>query len=126
VVLSRPKEDTLRLRVENGYLDEPTSTTFRDPTIPFEVGYQVNYATIMVTVEEVTRDGRPRQIALKFPNIHHPDWLFTVWRSNGYELIDLPRVGQLTVVPAVNLAHYFQLHYKQKVLAEWNEKVPGY
>jgi len=118
VVLSRPKEDILRLRVEGGYLKEPTSTAYRDPTIPFEVGYQVNYATIIVTVEEITRDGRPRQITLKFPNIHHPDWLFTVWKMQGYELIELPRVGQSTVVPAIDPASYFQLHYKRKTLAD--------
>lgn len=111
IILSRPREDTLRLRVEGGYLREPKNTQYRDPAIPFNVGYQVNYATITITVEEITGDGRPKQIALKFPNINHPDLLFSTWKEHGYELIGLPPVGRSTVIPALDLERYFRLHF---------------
>jgi hypothetical protein len=94
IVIKRIDDHTLELRAEGGYLADPFASHFRGPGHPFSAGDEVRLLNHTVTVSEVTGDGRPLRVRVRFdlpltdPTLHH-----VAWDGEDYAVVELPARG---------------------------------
>ena len=99
-LVTRPDATTLELYAEQGYLLDPFAAHFRGPGHPFERGEEIELLNHTVTVEEVTDDGRPRRVRVRFQlPLEQPVLHFLVWDGSDYLRFPLPDIGQKVVIP---------------------------
>jgi len=95
VEVRRVDKRTLDLFSEDGYLDDPLATFYRGLGHRFSPGDKVRLPNHMVIVSEVTTDGRPSRILVRFDTpLPHPDLHLITWDGEDYTWFKLPRVGQ--------------------------------
>ena len=78
-----------------GFLASPPEQLVRDVRIPFEEGVPKDHAGLLVTVEELMPDGRPRVVRFDFPvSLDDPDLRWVVWRETKLWDWEVPAVGE--------------------------------
>ena len=100
-LVTRPDATTLELFAEQGYLLDPFAAHFRGPGHPFRRGEEIELLNHTVTVAEVTDDGRPRRVRVRFQvPLERPELHFLVWDGSEYVRFPLPEIGQKVVIPS--------------------------
>jgi hypothetical protein len=84
VHVSRVDARTLRLRPENGFLDNGFLQMVRGPSRPFAVGDEVVLSDLRVRVREITGDGRPAEADFTFDvPLEDPSLVWKRLRAGG-------------------------------------------
>lgn len=105
VRVERIDEYTLRVTPTGGLLTLPSERLFRDTVhFPFHAGDVVTLSNTRITVEQVTRDGRPATVLARFEKpLEDPSYVFLAWRDATYAPFELPAVGSTVTIPPVDL-----------------------
>jgi hypothetical protein len=107
--VSRLDAHRLLLRPEGGFLSESMQRMLRGPAPPFERGQRVQLDGAHVLVTDVTDDGRPLQITVRFEReLGDPSLIWMRWQRRGYEPFRLPPVGQSVLLPGVAILDLLQ------------------
>jgi hypothetical protein len=95
---------TLLVRPDGGFLSSSMQRMLRGATPRFHAGQRVTLDGASVLVTEVTGDGRPAQIAVRFERtLADPSLIWMRWRHDGYEPFRLPPIGQGVLLPGANI-----------------------
>ena len=100
--VTRTGPSTLALRVEGGWLNSPASSLLRSPRLTFEAGERIERPAggPVVTVDEVTPDGRPLLLAIDFGvPLEDPDLSWLAWVDGELAPFPLPAVGETVPLP---------------------------
>ena len=103
IKVSRPDATTLRVRPEEGFLDNEWLRMVRGASRPFHPGDEIALSDVRVQVRDVTADGRPAEADFTFGvPLEDPSLLWTRLRAGG-TLVPWspPAVGESQVLPAV-------------------------
>jgi hypothetical protein len=93
--LARVDSRTLVATAPAGFLATPPEQLVRDVRIPFEVGVTKEHAGMLVTVEELVPDGRPRVVRFELPvDLDDPGLRWVVWRETRLHPWEVPAVGE--------------------------------
>jgi hypothetical protein len=91
---------TLLVRPDGGFLSGSMQRMLRGATPRFEPGQRVALEGADVLVTDVTDDGRPAQIAVRFERaLTDPSLVWMRWRHDGYEPFRLPPIGSGVLLP---------------------------
>lgn len=103
VYVSRVDERSLRVRPENGFLDNDSLRLVRGPSRPFHAGDEVQLSGLHVRVREVTPDGRPAVADFTFPvPLEDPSLMWRRIHAGGaLDPWSPPAVGETQRLPAV-------------------------
>jgi len=97
-------ERTLTLRPSLGFLSSSSQLMLRDPARRFERDQEIVLEACSIRVEEVTHDGRPQQIRVRFERpLDHPSFSWMKWGGHGYTSFVPPAPGQSIELPRVDL-----------------------
>jgi len=99
--IERRDEQTLVLRPDDTFLKPPFCQVFRNPELnPMKPGDTVKLTNMTATVEEVTEDGRPNQIAFHFNTpLEHPTLRWVAYDKTGkYAPFKLPAIGEKVTI----------------------------
>jgi hypothetical protein len=100
-MVSRPDGNSLELLADRGYLLDPFAAHFRGPGHPFEGGEKITLLNHTVSVEQITDDGRPRRVRVRFQvPLEHPGLHFLVWDGSDYIRFPMPAIGQKVLIPS--------------------------
>jgi hypothetical protein len=119
--IERTDERTLVFRPEGGYFAPPGSLSGDPPASPmysftpfdglyfagdpFERGTVLRLPDPVVTIEEVTDDGRPREVSFRFERPLEDDlYRWVKWEEGVYVPFALPSVGEKILEPPVELS----------------------
>jgi hypothetical protein len=95
---------TLSLRPERGFLSHSSQLMLRDPARRFALGETVRLEAARFEVTELTGDGRPAEVTVRFVRtLDDPDLVLLRWERSGYVRFVPPAQNEVTVLPAVNL-----------------------
>lgn len=106
VQLTRVDEHSVRVRPERGFMLFASERLFRNTRRrPFRPGDVIRLPEVVVTIEEVTDDGRPKAVLAR---LHRPledaGYTFLAWTAAGrYEPFVPPQIGAEATLPAVDL-----------------------
>jgi hypothetical protein len=102
VDLSRPDARTLVATAPAGFLATPPEQLLRDVRIPFHVSDRIERDGLVVQVEDLTADARPRVVRFDFPvDLDDPALRWLVWEDGHLVPFRVPRVGETVhVAPA--------------------------
>lgn len=93
--LARVGDRCLLATAPAGFLATPPEQLVRDPRIPFAPGQRIEHAGLVVTVEEIMPDGRPRVVRFDFPtSLDDPGLRWVVWRDTRLHPWPVPAVGE--------------------------------
>jgi hypothetical protein len=93
-------EHRLALRPEGGFLSNSMQLMLRSPKLSSVTGEQVRLDGASVQVTELTRDGRPLSIVVRFDRaLSDPSLVWRRWQHTGYAPFTLPPVGETVVLP---------------------------
>ncbi len=86
---------TLRVSIDEGFVHDPGSTLFRDPTHVMATGAEVRLTDVVATVAETREDGRASVVHFDFTELpESPSMLWTTWSgSDGFTTIVPPASG---------------------------------
>ncbi|HEX7839172.1 MAG TPA: hypothetical protein VF469_16960 [Kofleriaceae bacterium] len=105
VEASRPDATTLVLRPAGGYLRYFEDTNVRARQVPFAAGERVELPGLTITVQQVTADQRPAEVAYRFAvPLEDAQLRWRVWRDRAYRPFVPPAVGATAVLPADHFA----------------------
>jgi hypothetical protein len=95
---------TLRVRPENGFLDNGWLRMVRGPSRPFRPGDEVVLTDLRARVREVTSDGRPAEVDFTFAvPLEDPSLLWTRLHAGGaLAPWTPPAVGESQALPSVS------------------------
>ena len=104
LMLTRVDEHTLRVRPSEGFLPKGALWTLRTPNYRSQAGDTVALQGTQFTVTDVTADGRPAEVLVKFDKTIDSDELMWMrWNNrDGFEPFRVPAVGHSTLVPAAD------------------------
>jgi hypothetical protein len=103
--IQRVDETTLRMRPSAGFLSSFTQMMLRSPNRPIELGQLIALSDVTIEVSALTADGRPAEILVRFAvPLEHPSLQWLQWGKHDYVPFRVPRVGETTVVPAVDMS----------------------
>jgi hypothetical protein len=103
--IQRVDETTLRMRPSAGFLSSFTQMMLRSPNRPIELGHLIALSDVTIEVSALTADGRPAEILVRFAvPLEHPSLQWLQWGKHDYVPFRVPRVGETTVVPAVDMS----------------------
>ena len=95
---------TLLVRPDGGFLNSSMQRMLRGPTPRFEIGQRVPLDGASVLVTEVTDDGRPLQVAVRFERmLADPSLIWMRWQHDRYEPFRLPAVGNGVLLPGAEI-----------------------
>ena len=95
---------TLLVRPDGGFLSSSMQRMLRGSTPRFEPGQRVALDGASVLVTDVTDDGRPAQIAVRFERtLADPSLVWMRWRHDGYEPFALPPIGTGVILPGAQI-----------------------
>ncbi len=98
--LTRTDARTLRIEPREGFLRTPLELHYRGDPGALGRGTVVDMPGMRTTVEEVTRDGRPRAVSFAFDRaLESPRYLFLVWNDGAYRPCELPAIGEIVRLP---------------------------
>ncbi|MDR3622317.1 MAG: hypothetical protein P4L85_23400 [Paludisphaera borealis] len=93
--IHRLDERTLAIRPQKGYLRWPLDQVFRSERRPFALGDQVRLTGMIVTITDLTADGRPAEATFRFDvPLESPSLLWLCFQGDGFEPFTPPAVGQ--------------------------------
>jgi hypothetical protein len=99
---------TLRLRPEQGFLSSSSQRMLRGSEHPLTLGQVVTLSDASFTVTELTSDGRPAEVRVRFRlGLRHASLRWFEWQGPGYVPFILPAPGETRSIPAVNLRTVF-------------------
>lgn len=119
--VDRTDDRTLVMRPEGGYF-APPGTLAGDPPAspmysftpfdglyfaggPFEAGTVIDLSDPVVTIEEITPDGRPGAVSFRFERpLEDDSYRWVKWVDGVYTAFDLPTVGESEVLPRVTVS----------------------
>jgi hypothetical protein len=103
VYVSRLDGRSLRVRPENGFLDNDSLRLVRGPSRPFRAGDEVQLSGLHVRVREVTPDGRPAVADFTFPvPLEDPSLIWRRIHAGGtLDPWSPPAVGETHRLPAI-------------------------
>jgi hypothetical protein len=109
--VERPDSRTLVLRPEGGYLGATMDGLYRTPSSRFSRGDRFELADCAFEILDVTDDGRPLSVQVRFASALEAPWhRFVVWRGEGYADFALPPVGgALSIEPTTLVGLLFGL-----------------
>lgn len=100
----RIDDHTLSLYSPRRFFHDPMSQIFRNPSNPFHVGEVANEAGMRVEVMEVTAEGLPRRIHVRFDEaLDDPSLVWVTWVGQGFILWKPPAPGEKVTVAPVSL-----------------------
>ena len=104
VQVSRLDATTLRVRPENGFLDNELLRMVRGLSRPFRRGDEVVLSDLRVRVHEVTADGRPAEVDFEFAvPLEDQSLMWTRLQAGGaLAPWSPPAVGERQVLPSVS------------------------
>jgi hypothetical protein len=102
LMLTRVDASTLRVRPMQGFLPPGALWTLRTPSYKSHVGDSVQLQGTDFTVTDVTADGRPAEVLVKFDkSIDSPDLVWMRWNNHdGFAPFSAPAIGHSLLVPA--------------------------
>jgi hypothetical protein len=105
VEVSRPDASTLVLRPAGGYLRYFEDTNVRARQVPFAPGDRVELPGLAITIQQVTADARPAEVAYQFAvPLEDARLRWRVWRDRAYQPFVPPPVGGAATLPADHFA----------------------
>jgi hypothetical protein len=103
--INRVDETTLRIRPRAGFLSSFTQMMLRSSNRPIGLGQRIALSDVTIEVSALTADGRPSEILVRFAvPLEHPSLQWLQWGKHDYVPFRVPRVGETTVVPAVDMS----------------------
>lgn len=100
----RNDDRTLTLRPENGFFASPWARTFRNGKIPFNKGEARKLPGLLITVTEITGDGRPAEVRYEFDvPLEDSSLRWLVWTADGFVPFSLPLPGKAVLVKRLPL-----------------------
>lgn len=102
IQVRRPGPSTLTLRVDGGWLGASAPALLRSPKLTYEAGERIERPAggPVVTIEEVTDDGRPLLVSFEFPVVlEDPSLRWMFWQRGELVPFEVPPVGAEIVVP---------------------------
>jgi hypothetical protein len=98
-------DHTLVYRADGGFLGHPSDNMFRNPSSPFVVDDRVHMPDFTVVVQQVTPDGRPLMVSIRFDEpLDSAEYRFVAWKDGFLEEVVLPQPGgKLVLVPTLPL-----------------------
>jgi hypothetical protein len=102
LLLTRVDANTLRVRPSQGFLPPGALWTLRTPSYKSQVGDSVQLQGTDFTISEVTADGRPAEVLVKFDKpIDSQELVWMRWNNrDGFAPFSVPAIGQSMLVPA--------------------------
>jgi hypothetical protein len=95
---------TLSIRPSLGYLSDSSQLMLRSLSRPFHLGEKVILDEAAFEIVELTADGRPAQVLVRFVReLGDPRLVFMRWGTHGYVPFRVPPPGQSVVLPRVDL-----------------------
>jgi hypothetical protein len=105
VRVTRPDATTLVLRPAEGYLRYFEDTNVRSRQVPFAAGDRVELPDFTVTIEQITGDGRPAEVAYRFAvPLEDAGLRWRVWHDGAYAPFAPPPIGGTIELPAERFA----------------------
>lgn len=121
--ISRPAPDVLAIRPSGGYMPEPGSPQpghetsqpalhpayffqmldhlYRDAT-PMTVGERIAYGGATIDVAEISDDGRPIEVRVRFEvDLENPSLRWLQWQNGTYAPFQPPAIGETVILPSV-------------------------
>jgi hypothetical protein len=97
-------EHRLALRPEDGFLSSSMQLMLRSVRQASVRGEQVQLDGASVQVTELTGDGRPLQIVVRFDrSLADPSLVWRRWQHTGYAPFVLPAIGKTVVLPKADV-----------------------
>ena len=104
MTVARTGERTLRVRQDDGFIVRSTERLTHDNTPAWQVGARVQLTGLAIDVVEVTPDGRPLSVEVRFEQpLDHPSLRFTVWDGHTLVPFALPAIGESQRIAAQEL-----------------------
>lgn len=101
--ITRTDEHTLILAPSEGFLQDPLSSVFRSPSLPFHVAEQITLSNMTATILEVSPTGIPTRVAFRFQRVlEDSSYLWVIWKDRGFVPFPLPAIGQTLRMPAID------------------------
>jgi hypothetical protein len=92
--VDRQDERTLEIELHNGFIFAAMDKLYRSPTLPMEIGQQVELSGMTVTVMSLTEEGRPLKVSFQFSeSLAHPSLNFLEWGVDSYVSFSMPEIG---------------------------------
>jgi len=103
ITVERIDAYSLSLRQNGGFIGDPISRLMWSKHRSFEIGERIKQSDMILTVDELTEDGRPLAIRIQFALVlEDPSFLWVQWQGTRSELFVPPAVGQHVVLPAAD------------------------
>lgn len=98
-------EHRLALRPDGGFLSTSMQLMLRDPRRGLRRGEEIPLDGASVRVTELTLDGRPLEVVVRFERrLDDPSLVWMRWQHPGYAPFSLPATGKTVVLPRVAIA----------------------
>ncbi len=105
LTLTRLDAQQLRVRPRGGFLQNPSSRLARSEARPFHVGQQLLQGDLRVEVREVSPDGRPLEVQMRFGRpLEDPVYVWRHWVGAQAVPFTPPPVGTTVTLPAADYA----------------------
>jgi hypothetical protein len=102
--IRRVDSRTLSIRPSLGYLSDSTQLMLRSLGRPLSRGEKVPLDEATFEVVELTADGRPAEVLVRFEReLNDRRLVFLRWDTHGYVHFELPPTGASVVLPRVDL-----------------------
>jgi hypothetical protein len=103
LTLERLDAHTLRVSPRGGFLQNPSSRLSRSERRPFHVGQDIPQGDMQVHVREITPDGRPLSVEMRFERpADDPLYVWRQWLGSVAVPFTPPRIGTTVTLPAVD------------------------
>ena len=101
----RKDERTLEIQLHNGFIFAEMDKLYRSPSLPMEIGQQVDLSGITVTVLSLTEEGRPLKASFRFYKpLEHSSLNFLQWGTDSYVPFTIPEIGATRFLAAAQLS----------------------
>jgi len=95
VLIRRLDERTIAIKPEGGYLKWGLDLVFRSERKPFALGDRVTLTGMTATINSLTGDGRPVEVAFQFDvPLESPSLLWLCFRGGSFKPFEPPAVGR--------------------------------
>ena len=102
--VKRVDDFSLKIRPEQGFLPEGSIWTLRDRRTRSFVGETVRLTGVTFQVTEVTEDGRPGEVLVRFEQpLESEHFVWLRWGKTHFVPFSLPKPGKSVVIPAIDV-----------------------
>jgi hypothetical protein len=112
LTLTRTAENSIVVRPEPGFFEDPVFEIFRAARRPMKLGDTVVLSDVTVTITEVSTVGKPAAVEFVFPKpLESPIYVWRVYTEHGCESMRLPSVGETITLPRIDLNKLLWTNY---------------